>query len=238
MSHYKLFDGVICLSLDKRKEHWQELQQKFEDLGCEFYPFICGNGLDPELKYDQIDEINPDVSRWGYGHSHLKYHHYNAFLGHLGMVNKVKELGWKSVLFVEDDLELSPRFDIIMRGIEEREEELNYAKSFPVFYLSWWKGDEYDQYNNSIEDNWNHWGRIALTTIQPGTNIGGLHMVIFREEVYNKLLSLQPTNPIDSQLCHFRNDFPSLMLEPKASTVKSIVSMTEGCTFQRRKIER
>ena len=47
---------AYCLCLDKREEHWLNLQEQCESKGIEFCRFLVGGGeLFPEEKYDHVD---------------------------------------------------------------------------------------------------------------------------------------------------------------------------------------
>lgn len=231
MNKWKLFDGAIILALDKRKNEWQELIAQCEVVGIEVTPFICGDGLDPELVYNRIDDVNPDVSGWGYGVPHLKHHHWNAFQTHQGMIKMAREKGYKSVLFLEDDAYITSRFVDVMQKVEQN---LPSPTEWLLFYLGWWCGDENDEWNKKIEENYNSSGAVSWNYIK--ANFGGLHAVVIREELFDMIEQFKPNNPIDTQLCYYRDYIPSYYLEPKVIHIKSIHSYTEGCTFQRNKL--
>ena len=237
MSKYKLFDGCLVLALDKRKEHWLELIEQGKSLGIEIIPLIVGSGEDKTLKYDLIDEVNPDVSQWGYGVPHLKHHHYNALKSHQKMLGIAKQKGWDRVLMLEDDSTFLSRTESLLTEIEERKDELDYCLSFPLFYLGWWShGDETSGENRRIEDVWDHNGTMTIRRIYPDQAVGGLHGLIIRNDLFDTIINFPANNPIDTQLHHLRDKIPAILLEPKAIHTKSMWSETEGAYFERLKL--
>lgn len=232
---FELWDSVICLCLDKRKEYWKDLQKQTESLGIEFIPFIVGKGQDSTLKYDLIDEPNPDVRNWGYGSDGLKQNHYWALKSHQKMAAKAQELGFKRVLFMEDDAYWTSRALTIIENIEKRENFLDYLLSFPVIYAGWWGfGEENSEYNLEIENSFNESGEISLREIKYGTNIGGAHGIIFTKEMFPIIQSLPPITTLDTQLCFLRGKIPAVKICPKIIHVKSCWSYCEGAVFNRK----
>lgn len=229
MLPYKLWDKAICLCLDKRKEHWQKLKGQLEILGEDMVTYVCGDGSDSELKYDQIDDINPDVSRWIYGVPHLKHHHWNALKAHKGMITMAKQNGWKSILMLEDDSYITSRFMNVLKKLSENPPD---DKEWLVAYLGWWMGDENDEFNCNIEKAYNEDGTCGYAQVEG--NLGGLHACVIKEEMYDLILSFPFENPIDTQLGQLRHLIPSIMIVPKIIHVQSIYSFTEGAVFNRK----
>ena len=218
---------TLCLALDKRKEHWLEMQENLKQYGIDMIPFVCGDGSDKELVYDQIDEINPDVSKWGYGVPHLKHHHYNAFKGHQSMIQIAKDNGWPYVLILEDDLDVTPRFGDVLKWIKNNPP----PDDWKVLLWSWWRGDERDEWNTEVERQYKQDKVLRYLRVTYG--LGGLHCVVIRDSLYDEILSLPPVYCLDGILNSARDHIPTYMLLPKIATVKSIYSFTEGCTFNR-----
>lgn len=238
MKKFKLWDKCFVLALDKRKEHWQNLIEEGKSVGVEIHPFVCGDGSDKELVYDQIDDTNVDLSGWGYGVREHLIHHWNALKAHKAIIQKAKDENLDSVLLLEDDARfLFSRFEYIVSRIEDNEEWVRFCNKFHLFYLSWWKGSETDQENLAIEENWKTHKAISLIPIQPGENVGGLHAVVIRKEVYDFILSCPMNNPLDSQFCQNRQNIDSLLLYPKIIHTKDMYSNTEGCFLTRLQIE-
>lgn len=225
----KLWDGCLCLGLDKRKEYWQPLIDNFKKVNVDVEIFACGDGKDETIKYDQIDIVNPDCSNWGYGVRHLMHHHYNALLGHKGMVRKAIDNNWKSLLFLEDDCyPIVSRFEHVLNNVKT-------PNDWDILYLSWWKGQEDDEFNLSIEEGYKN-GKMEWLEVV-GNTIGGFHSVVVRNSVYPFILNCPMVNPIDGQLGINRHHFKSYILTPKITTVGSIYSFTEGSVIQRKVFE-
>lgn len=229
MKKEQIFDnmGVMCVCLDKRKEHWTELSEQCKQHNLNMIPWVCGDGSDKSLTYDQIDAINPPTAQWGYGVPHLKHHHYNCLTAHKGIIQKAKDNKWDSVLMLEDDTYFLKRFDDVM-------DRVDVPDDWQLIYLSWWYGDEHNLWNNEVEDEYRYKGK---TQVLPVTfNIGGWHSVIVRSSLYDTILSLPYANPLDTQFCYLRPQVPSYMILPKVTHIKSIFSFTEGCVFNRKKL--
>lgn len=231
MRSWKLWDGVLCMSLDKRKEHWLDLVEQGKSIGLEIKPFICGDGSDKTLVYDSIDEEKPNTEGWGYSAAGHQKNHYNALLTQKRMIQYAKDKGWRSVLLMEDDTYLLKRFTDVVSKVEESPPEDN---SWLLFYLGWWKQNEFDEWNCAIEDSYNETGKVSYEYITE--NVGGFHSVIVHEALYDWILSCPFNNPLDTQVCHMRQWIPSYMLFPKATNIKSLYSFTEGVVFERKKI--
>ncbi len=239
-----IIPNILCLSLDKRKEHWQALQKHAESLGLNFTPFVCGDGTDTTLEYDQIDVVNPGVSRWGYGVEGHKHHHYNALLAHKGMIQRAKNNGWSSVLLMEDDAIFLKRFDDIISKIQHPAFNdsveggwVKYLEQFSLVYLGWWKGQETDDWNTGIEDSYKEFNAVSLHNIHPSEPVGGFHGVIVRSNLFDWILSLPMNNPLDSQINSNRRHIPSVLVCPKIIHTKDMYSQCEGTWLGRKKLE-
>lgn len=215
--------------MDKRKEHWLELQKSFENTEIKFQPFIAGDGSDSELKYDYIDNPNPDVSTWGYGREGFKHHHWNALQCHKRMIQYAKDCNWSSVLLLEDDAYLTSRF---FNGLNYLDGFVDYL-NLDVLYLGWWVGDENDSYNTAIEERFKDNQDFRLERV--GDNLGGLHGALVFSHVYDYILSLPENNPIDSQL-NMTRGILRYIVQPKLIHVKSIYSFTEGVVLNRKEL--
>lgn len=236
MKYQILPTTAICLCLDKRKEHWPALQKQVEDLGMEFIPYVCGNGEDSDLKYDQIDDKNPDVRGWGYSKEGHQINHWNALKGHKGITQKAKDLDLKSFLLLEDDALILNRAVNILERMNGDIWEI-YLGGYDLVYLGWWRGNELDDFNTTIEDNYKNLDYIFSLPIDPNTPVAGLHGCIIRNTIYDFILNCPMNNPLDSQFVKNRENIPSLMICPKIIHTKDMWSHTEGCLLQRKKLE-
>jgi len=229
-----VFDAAICLCLDKRKEHWKDLQKQAEELDIPFIPFVCGDGSDKELVYDSIDVVNPDVSRWGYGVEGLKHHHWNALYSHKKMIQLARERGYKKVLMLEDDAYIVSRYTEVLQSLSPQENEV--LEMSDIVAYGWWHTADDSPFNKAVEDDWKENKQGRLLRVRPDIRVGGLHATILDENVYDFVLNAPFVNPLDSQLCDASNKFIYHLVTPKIIHVKSIHSFTEGCTFERAKL--
>lgn len=229
---------AICLALDKRKDEWKKLQEQCKNSGIEMIPFIAGDGSDDELVYDHIDIIpqQHQIANWGYSRPGFEHHHINAFLCHQKMIKKAQDMNLPYFLLLEDDTYLTNRFDEI---IQEIQYFIDYCQ-WDIIYLGWWVGQEDDEWNLQIEEEYKNNKKVKLLKYEK--NIGGLHGAIINSNIYNLLLKLKPNNPIDSQLnmlIEFNAVSPLInrfIVTPKALHVKSIYSFCEGSVLQRKVI--
>ena len=237
---------AYCLCLDKRKEHWLDLEKQCESKGIEFNRFIVGDGkiLPPE-EYSQLNTRLPTEFRWGYGggkndtfkETYKKItHHYNAFLSHQAMAKLALDSGEEKVLFLEDDAYFTNRFDEVVSQIESSDDELSYD----MLYLGWWIGQEGDRFNEHIEREWKE---LSIYQIEKADVIGGLHGVILSRKILDLITKLAPVNPIDSQmnggtkhkhLCHYK--IKSYFVAPKIIHDKGLFSECSQNTIERTKL--
>ena len=123
-------DRAICLCLDKRQEHWEDLRQQCESRGIEFIRFLVGKGeIFPREEYDYIDDPSPNLTYWRYGSPETKKNHYNAFMSHKGMLRYAIDNNFESVLFLEDDAYFTERFEDVFNKVKETLEPIDWQKS-------------------------------------------------------------------------------------------------------------
>ena len=219
---------AFSVSLDKRKQYWAELKQQAITVGVDVTPFIVGDGttLPPEM-YNSIDNPNPDLSGWGYGNKNFIVHHYNAFISHQKIIQIAKEQQLPCFLMLEDDAYITNRYTHVFNKFIESFSNLE----FDILYLGWWIGNETDEWNLKIENDFN---KSKQVQVMKATRLGGLHGAIINSSMYDYLLSLKPTDPIDCQLNQIHNQIKSYVLLPKIIHVRSIYSYCEGGTLTRK----
>lgn len=215
----------MCLALDKRKEYWPDLISSFKRENVDVSLFVCGDGKDESLIYNQIDEENPDCSNWIYGVSHLKRHHHRALTAHKGMIETAIKNDWSSVLMLEDDCYARTNFSRILNNIK-------IPDDWQLIYLGYWHGNEWDEWNTAIED-----APPEVVEVKPGFSIGGWHSVVVRDTVYPFILNCPHVNPLDTLISQHRQYFKSYMITPKLTGIRSIHSFTEGVVIQRKELE-
>jgi len=229
---------AICLSLDKRKEEWLKLKEECSAVGIDMIPFIAGDGSDASLEYDHIDKdpTQYEIAQWGYSRPGFQKHHINAFKCHQLMVKKAKDMGLPYVLFLEDDAYITDRFSDVFNEIQFF---VDYCQ-WNFIYLGWWIGNETDEWNTKLEEEYKDTKKVNILSYTK--NIGGLHGVLISASIYDLLLGLKPTNPIDCQLnmlVEYQATSPLLtrfVVTPKIIHVKSIYSHCEGSVIQRKVI--
>jgi hypothetical protein len=220
---------IQILCLDKRQELWSQLIPELSLLSDNIHPFIVGDG--EILKISDYDKINWPIEKmgaWGYGsNDRTKWKHWNASISHRMMIQKAKDNQWPCFLMLEDDVYITERFKDVLPKI------LIPQKTFDLVYLGWWMGDENDKFNTSIEENYKLYNRVQLGCAKL---IGGMHAVIINESMYDTILNLPWTNPIDALLNIYdiHSKIKSYYLMPKIIHVKSVYSNCEECTFTRK----
>lgn len=234
MRQYKLWDGVICLCLDKRKEEWLRLKREAFELGIDLKCFIAGSGKDKTLNYDYIDDQN-DHPEWVGAVAGHEINHYNAFRCHQGLAKMAKRFGYRSALFLEDDAYFTAKFLDVIDKLENDDSVVDYIHSHPITYLGWWcQGNDTDDYCLELEEAYKERGEVIIRSIPYGVDLGGTHGVIFRADMYDVILSLPANISLDSQLCFLRHYYPSVKICPKIVHVKTMYSHTEGVVIDRK----
>ena len=225
-----------CLVLDKRIELFEDLKKQCEEVGIEVEPFIAGSPTEDECilpleSYDHIDEKDIDLSCWGYGKPEHKINHYNAFKCHHKMITKAKEEGLSHFLMLEDDAYITSRFTEVLYSLQNVEEMQDLNAD--LLYLGWWIGDENDEFNKKIEEDYSSDGSIGVEKVR---QVGGLHGVVINENMYDAILSMRPVNPIDCQLNMMHNKINSYYIKPKIIHIRTTYSYCEGSVIKRNKI--
>ena len=236
-------EKAICLCLDKRKDEWEDLQRQCESKGIEFEKFIVGDGktLDPDM-YDRIDVEDADLSDWSYGNDTTKIRHYNAFMSHIEIFKRAKEQGLNRFLLLEDDAYFTERFDDVMSKVEQiahqYEENNKRPFIFDMFFLGWWIGEADDPWNKTVERMYNENGGVALGTVSEAHfTCGGMHGVVINKTILNKLIELDPKNPIDSQLnSGIHQEMNTCYVMPKIIHDKGLFSNCEQNRIERNKL--
>lgn len=231
-------EKTVCVCLDKRKDLWKDLIESNKD-NIEVIPFICGDGTDPDLVYNQIDETQFDPDQWGYGLPNHKINHYNAFLAHQKIIRECKQGKVRRVLLLEDDAYFTQRYQTVMSALSGA---VPNDFNFDLMYLGW-SQFEHDPstglhagQNLEIEKRWKESRILGLRPVEG--MLGGLHGVIIDENMYDILLDFPPVNPIDWQLNQWvgHHNLHSYFIYPKVIGLKTCLSMTENRIFPRDEI--
>lgn len=177
-------DGLICLSLDKRKDLWKRLESDCYYKDYNFDPFIVGDGNDNSLRYDRLDtnELPPAF------HQSINYptwwkrpNAYQAWLSHKEMMKKCLREKMGSVLFLEDDSTFTKNFDDIIPIVED----FAISNEWDMFYLG--------SYAKPIDVMFVHPNIIKLG----GQPAGGFHAVCLKRHIMEKLINFPPYGPFD-----------------------------------------
>ena len=219
-------DKAICLCLDKRQEHWEDLKEQCESRGIEFIRFLVGKGeIFPEEEYDYIDDPNPNVTYWRYGAPDAKKNHYNAFMSHQGMLRYAIDNNLESVLFLEDDAYFTERFEDVFSKVKDTLEPVDWD----IVYFGWWIGHEGDGWNSMIEDMYNQEGEVGIGRVgNAHSTLGGLHAALINKSMFKKMASLSPLDCMDSLLNRmFHQEINSYYICPKIIHDKGIFSEAE-----------
>ena len=232
-------EKAICLCLDKRKDHWEDLENQCSLKGIPFEKYVVGNGktLDPS-EYDYIDDQDPDMVAWAYGNptDGTPVNHYNAFLCHQRIVQKAKDQKLKNFLMLEDDAYFTRRYDSVISDVQHHLDSEEFK--WDMLYFGWWIGHEGDEWNDGMEQAYAEEGFTAIARVF--ANIGGLHGGVINHTMYDTLLSLNPVGPIDMQLNHLYLHGPvkidSYFMVPKIIHDKGLFSECDQNPNPRNKI--
>ena len=145
-------DKAFCLCIDKRQEHWEDLENQCILKGIPFEKFVAGGGevLPPHM-YDYIDDPDPKVDTWTYGHPDdgTWINHYNAFISHQRLIQRAKDQRLENFLMLEDDAYFTDRYNFVLSSIShhfEGDEPLEWD----MIYFGWWIGLEDDEWNKEV----------------------------------------------------------------------------------------
>lgn len=220
---------IQILCLDKRKELWTELVGEINNEleNNNVHPFVCGDGETlPIEEYDHVD-TNELPKYWGYAApGHVK-NHYNAKLCHNKIVQKAKDNNWEYFLMLEDDSYITDRFNKVWNGLNPYLEQVD---DWDLLYLGWWIGDENDEWNIGLEKDFEEKGEASIMKWNSG--MGGLHAVIIRNTMYDKILNLPNNDPVDSHLNRLK-DINRYVITPKIIHIKTTWSFCEGSELKR-----
>ena len=106
-------EKAFCLCIDKREEHWEDLENQCILKGIPLEKFVVGDGeVLPKSEYDYIDDKDPKVDTWTYGHPDdgTWVNHYNAFICHQRIIQRAKDQRLENFLMLEDDAYFTDRY--------------------------------------------------------------------------------------------------------------------------------
>ena len=232
-----MIDKISCLCLDKREDLWTDLAVDVNNVtGKTMETFVCGNGQDPNLKYDHIDVTTPP-SQFLYGSQETILNHYNAFLCHKKMIQRAIDEGRNNLLILEDD----SYFINDRRELFEKANEFSNKENWDILYMGWWmKRTGYtSEDREDLEAKWDadrSWG-IEPVPRMPYLQheICGLHGCLINGP-FMKHLAVAKTGPLDSLIARSLNNVRAYFLWPKLIHVKSTWSYCEKSFTKRANI--
>ena len=154
-------------------------------------------------------------------------------MSHQAIIQKAKEDGLNSILLLEDDAYFTERFDDVISKLES---DINLLP-FDMLFLGWWIGEADDEWNKTAERLYNENGSVTIgRACEAHFTCGGLHGVIIQRTMFDKILELEPINPIDSQLNQIHREINSFYVVPKIIHDKGIFSHCEQGVTPRKKL--
>ncbi len=176
----RYFDRAVCLSLDKRVHEQERVSGAFLEHGIDVSFFQAGDGLAmPTLWYDHVD-VEPPL-RNGYPAWANRPNSYNAFCCFRRIIERAKKDGVKTLLLLEDDVVLTPDFGAVLPAAWSTLQVVD--PNWHMFYLG---ANHY--FSNTVE---------VVPSILRLNGSGCFHAVVLRNTVFDDMLSLQMTSPID-----------------------------------------
>jgi hypothetical protein len=193
VSLYTYFDKIFCVTLPQRAELFNKLQKKIKNLGGELTPyrvFPLNLMTDTEkVKYDYYDITMP--SNWK-GRNAQSYNYMMCFFN---IIQKCKDEGVKSLLYLEDDVCILPHFKYFMPIIME-----NAPKYWEMIYFGPGHHGKNDQPSKQYNIETPYLYRSELNL--------GMQAVAISERFYDMILEIRDKpwlheNPyIDITLAH------------------------------------
>ncbi len=240
-------DKASCLCVDtryeERKHDIADMSHRIQALGGDWETFkaitnsiplgvpedcayiIENEGDRQDIPADQIK----DLERWGYGRDGYKHHHWNAFQCHKAMIQRAIDEKRENLLLLEDDAYFTDRFEEVWEKVTEH----IMPGDCDILYLGWWISDENDKFNRIIEQNWNEQGIIQIDKVR---QLGGLHGALIDKSMFNFLMKLPATNPIDWQLNAYHSRINSKYILPKIIHTRTTYSLCEGSVITRNEL--
>ena len=161
------FDGIFCLTLDRRQDRWIIAESELKLHGVSAEKYI---GKDGKQLVDQNQLPNSDGVR-------LRAGDIGCAFSHRSMVAEAKRRGWKSVLLLEDDVEFTDDFvNKVLSSISE------LPANWDLLYFGG---------NHSIAPI------KINGTIHKITHTYTTHSYAVRDTAYDLILSIFPENPKD-----------------------------------------
>jgi hypothetical protein len=177
-------DATYYFVLDKRWQNWLDIKDQLYSLNLKnLKPFVSGGSNVGGLRYDRVDTVRPPPSypnSTNYPTWHTRFNAYNIWLSHRMVLEECQKLGYKTIMFLEDDIMIEDDFSKLL----DNAEKYLYNKSWDMLYLG--------GYHNS-----NSFSETENPNIIRLNGSGGWHGVILKDKVINELLSFPAIGPYD-----------------------------------------
>jgi len=211
------FNLIVCLTLDKRVQDGciGRISFAFHKFGWKVNFFICGDGKTlTKYSYDRVD-TTPPKGRVGYPAFVTRPNSWNAFACFKQIIEQAKKDQIETLLLLEDDVELTDNFS----------ETLSLAQSQINENLVDW-----DMLYLGANHTWARTKQVSENLLKVNGS-GCFHAVGLRSTVYDAILDLPMTRPIDGlvgEKLHKR--FNCYAVWPNIALQQSGYSYCEGNT--------
>lgn len=174
-----MFDRTVCLNIDRRLGERERIRMAFARHGIEVEFFLAGNGSVEGVAYDHIDvNVRRESS---YPAFRRRPNSYNAFLCFQKIIRKAQAEGVETLLILEDDVCLTERF----------------AEVVPLAWNELWSVDkDWQFFYLGANHTWRKTREVAPHLLRLNGS-GCFHAVCIRRNVFDLVLALEPTEPID-----------------------------------------
>jgi hypothetical protein len=170
------YDRIVCLCVDQRYAiEWPRVRQLIHEKKGEARCFVEGKGeLLPRDCYHQISSTPPAGWR---GHPNA----YNHFTAMQSIVREARESGVRTLLFLEDDVDFTDRFDEIVECA---------CVDFAEFGIQW------DMLYYGANHTWAETREIGPNLLRICGSLT-LHCVGIRSTAFDAILTLPPHAALD-----------------------------------------
>src|SRR3990167_1098334 len=201
-------DKIVCLVIDNRYNEWLIRQQKFKELGLEIENFICGNGLNKNLKYDLIDNQNIKIENfWKHNPCKpdliFKKREYWAAFAHQAILKNCVEKKLQNLLILEDDTIPTQHFQKIYPQLLQKLDNLKWD----TIYF----GSHFGYKRNKPKNDIDFLKKVCC-------NIYGWHGVLLNYNFIKELSEIKLEKPFDNYCNSVRSNHNFYYVYPQIIT--------------------
>lgn len=175
-----MFDRAVCLNIDRRIGERGRISEEFSAHGIQVEFFLAGNGSVADIEYDHID-VRPVRVKSTYPAFQARPNSYNAFLCFQKIIRKAQSQGVETLLILEDDVHLNNDFGDVASAAWKELFEVD--PDWQLFYLG-------------ANHTWSRTKEVAPHLLRLNGS-GCFHAVCLRRNVFDLVLAMEPTEPID-----------------------------------------